>query len=322
MHKLPFLFVFLSGLMSIVFSVMQSSVQNSYAQESGLTVEIIRCCDSEGRPEVNVKTFVVGDRLILSGNSLPNDALGVELFNSKSVRVLVTQIDVEANGDFRKELLRWPVPSQDYPYGTYSLVIRSSLSEERRVTEALRFDPIPGLEDNVGLDLATQISVPPVIGINESTRILVQVTINGVLVKGDAKETLADSHIHFPDGSIKPIENFTVLEDGVYFTDFRSSMLGDHTIHVEAFQQGLIANSVSVVLVQEGSVSSLSKVVSELNTNVNALRQETVEKTGELTSSVSRIESASGQVTSLLLPIIGMIAIIVALQATMLARKK
>jgi hypothetical protein len=190
------------------------------------------------------------------------------------------------------------------------------------VTEALRFNPIPGLEDNVGLDLATQISVPSAIGINESVRVLVQVTINGVLVKGDAKETLADSHIHFPDGSIKPIENFTALEDGVYFTDFKSNMLGDHTIHVEAFQQGLIANSVSVVLVQEGSVSSLSREVSELNTNVDALRQETVEKTEELSSSVSRIESASGQVTSLLLPIIGMIAIIVSLQAAMLARKK
>jgi len=307
--------------MVIVFPFMQSSV-NTYAQEPGLTLEIIRCCDDKGFP-VNEKTFVIGDRLIISGNSSrPNDVLIVELFNSKAERVLITQIDTDANGDFRKELLKWPVPSQDYPYGTYSLVVISRLDEERRVTEALRFDPIPGLEGNVGLDLATQISVPPVIGINESARVLVQVTINGVLVKGDAKETLADSHIHFPDGSVKAIENFTVLEDGVYFTDFGSSMLGHHTIHVEAFQQGLIANSISMVLVQEGSVSSLSKEVSELNANVDALRQETVEKTEELSSSVTRIESASGQVTSLLLPIIGMIAIIVALQATMLARRK
>ncbi len=296
-------------------------MQNSYAQQPNLTVEIIRCCDSEGRAEVNVKTFVVGDRLIVSGNSSrPNDGLIVELSNPRGNPVLTTQIDVGANGEFRKELLRWPVPSKDYTYGIYSLVVRSS-DEKLRVTEALRLDPVPGLEDNVRLELATQISVPPVIGINESARIIVQVTINGVLVKGDAKEALADSHIHFPDGSIKAIENFTVLEDGVYFTDFTSNMLGYHTIHVQAFQQGLIANSVSEVLVQEGSVSSLAKEVGELNTNVNALRKETVEKTGELTSSVSRIESASGQVTSLLLPIIGMIAIIVALQATMLARR-
>lgn len=305
--------------MSIVF------LQNSYAQQqprTDLTIQIIRCCDSEGRPEVNVKTFVTGDRLIVSGNSSrPNDALIAELSNPRGQPVLTTQIDVGANGEFRKELLRWPVPSQDYTYGIYSLVVRSG-DEELRVTAALRLDPVPGLEDNVGLDLATQISVPSVIGINESARILVQVTINGVLVKGDARETLADSHIHFPDGSVKPIENFTVLEDGIYFADFKSNMLGHYTIHVQAFQQGLIANSVSGVLVQEGSVSSLSKEVSELNTNVDALRQDTVEKTGELTSSVSRIESASGQVTSLLLPIIGMIAIIVALQATMLARKK
>jgi hypothetical protein len=272
------------------------------------------------------KVFNVGDTLRISGTSVPDDALVAELYNPRGALVSRTQIDVGSDGVFAKTMLQWTVPTQSFPFGTYSLVVKSSINEERRVTEALRFQLQEGTEipENVERNLAVQISAPPVVGINENAKVIVQVTVNNILFKGDPTEMLKDSHIHFPDGSVKPIDTFTVLEDGVYIIDFSSKLLGLHTIHIEAFQEefGLIANSVSGVLVQEGSVSSLSKEVSELNTNVDALRQETVEKTEELGSSVSRIESASGQVTSLLLPIIGMIAIIVALQATMLAKRK
>ena len=42
----------------------------------------------------------------------------------------------------------------------------------------------------------------------------------------------------------------------------------------------------------------------------------------ETLGTVKEVGAASGQVTSLLLPIIGMIAVIVALQAAMLAKRK
>ena len=298
--------------MLIVFLFIQSSIQNSYAQQSNeLTLEI------------NQKVFVVGDRLIVSGKSVPNDSLVAELFNPRSEPVARTQINVDANGNFEKELMRWPaVPTQKFPFDIYSLVVRSTLNEERRATEALRFQlTLTEIPQDGERELAVQLSVPSTIGMNETATVIIQVTINNILIGGDPQEMLKDSHIHFPDGSIRAIETFTVIEDGIYTTEFKGNMLGHHTIHVEAFREGLIANTVSGVLVQEGSFLSLAKGVSELNTNVEGLRQETVEKTGELSSSVSRIESASGQVTSLLLPIIGMIAIIVALQATMLARR-
>ncbi|MGH9923212.1 MAG: hypothetical protein ACRD38_10705, partial [Nitrososphaerales archaeon] len=276
----------------------------------------VLCIDMEN-------VFSVDDTLRLSGTSTPNDTLIAELFNPNGALVSRTQITVGSDGVFSRTLLQWTLPTQNLPFGTYTLIVRSTLNEERRATEVLKFQPaIPEIPEDVGRELAVQISAPSAIGANETAKVIVQVTINNILIKIDPAETLKDSHIHFPDGSIRPIETFAVLEDGIYYTDFTSRMLGHYTIHVQAFQQGLIANSVSVVLVQEGSFSSLSKEVSELNTNVEGLRQETVKKTEELGSSVSRIESASGQVTSLLLPIIGMIAIIVALQATMLARRK
>ncbi|MGH9879065.1 MAG: hypothetical protein ACRD5H_15665, partial [Nitrososphaerales archaeon] len=132
-------------------------MQNSYAQQSNeLTLEI------------NQKAFVVGDRLIVSGTSVPDDALIAELFNPRSEVVARTQINVDANGNFEKELMRWPAaPSQRFPFDTYSLVVRSTLNEERRATEALSFQltVTPDSPQDGERELAVQLSVPSTIGI-------------------------------------------------------------------------------------------------------------------------------------------------------------
>jgi len=304
MHKPPFLFVF-TILMSIVFSF----IQDSYAQALELNV--------------NQRVFSSGDTLVAFGKSVANDSLIAELYNPKGALVLRTQVDTGVEGSFSRILMQWPItPTDKFPFGAYSLVVRSSTAEERRATEVLSFQLSRGTIPGVERELAVQLSVPAVIGRDEVARVIIQVTVNGVLVKGDAAETLRDSHIHFPDGSIEPINAFIVLEDGIYLTDFRSSMLGHYTIHIQAFQQGLIANSVSGVFIEEGPILSLGNEISKLNANVASLRDETVGKTEEISQTVSEIGSAAGQVTSLLLPIIGMIAIIVALQATILAKRK
>jgi len=294
---------------------MPSLIQDSYAQALELNV--------------NQRIFSSGDTLVAYGKSVPNDSLIAELFNPAGSLVLRTQIDAGVEGSFSRILMEWPVsPTKQFRFGIYTLVVESSRDPELRATEVLSFQTSAGIAPTVERELGVQISVPAVIGKDEVAKVIVQVTINNVLVKGDAK-TLRDSHIHFPDGSVKTIDTFTVLEDGIYLTDFNSTMLGHHTIHVQAFQQGLIASSVSGVFVEEGPILSLGNEIAKLNTNVESLRQETVGKTEEISKAVSdmgesvlNIGSAAGQVTSLLLPIIGMIAIIVALQATMLAKRK
>ena len=294
---------------------MPSLIQDSYAQALELNV--------------NQRIFSSGDTLVAYGKSVPNDSLIAELFNPAGSLVLRTQIDAGVEGSFSRILMEWPVsPTKQFRFGIYTLVVESSRDPELRATEVLSFQTSAGIAPTVERELGVQISVPAVIGKDEVAKVIVQVTINNVLVKGDAK-TLRDSHIHFPDGSVKPIDTFTVLEDGIYLTDFNSTMLGHHAIHVQAFQQGLIASSVSGVFVEEGPILSLGNEIAKLNTNVESLRQETVGKTEEISKAVSdmgesvlNIGSAAGQVTSLLLPIIGMIAIIVALQATMLAKRK
>jgi len=313
MHKLPLLFVFTTSIMMIIFALV---AQNAFAQALELNV--------------NQRVFSSGDTLVAFGKSVPNDALIIELFNPAGSLVLRTQIDVGVEGSFSRILMEWPVsPTEKFRFGIYSLVVQSSRNADLRATEVLSFQPSAGAAPGVERELAVQISVPAVIGKDEVAKAVIQVTMNDVLVKGDAVKTLQDSHIHFPDGSVEPIDTFTVLEDGIYLTDFNSSMLGHHTIHIQASQQGLIASSVSGVFVEEGPILSLGNEIAKLNNNIESLRQETVGKTEEISeavsdigNAVSDIGAAAGQLTSLLLPIIGMIAIIVALQATMLAKRK
>lgn len=303
MHKPPFLFVFTSLML-----IIPVSMQNSYAQVLELNV--------------NQRIFSPGDILVAFGKSVPNDALIAELFNPAGSRVLRTQIDVGVEGSFSRILMQWPVaPDAKFRFGTYTLVVESSRDPEIRATEVISFQQSLGVTPGVERELDVQISAPSVIGKDEVVTVIIQVTINDVLVKGGV-ETLQDSHIHFPDGSVKSIDRFIILEDGIYTTDFSSSMLGHHIIHVQALQQGLVGSAVSGVSVEEGPILSLGNEITKLNANIESLRQETIGKTEEISETVSEIGSAAGQVTSLLLPIIGMIAIIVALQATILARKK
>lgn len=304
MYKTPLLFVLTISLILII-----PSIQTSYAQAL--------------RIDINQKTYAPGDTMVLFGKGIARDGLAVQLFNPTGALIYRTQVEVGLEGSFSRILLEWPGATEKFPFGVYSLVVTSSISADIRATQALRFAETSGsFAGDLGRELQIQLSVPPAIGVDEVARVVVQVTVNGVLVGSDANQTLRGSHIHLPDGGVAQINPFKVLEDGIYTADFRSSMLGHHTIHVKAFQQGLLASSAAGLFVEEGPILSLGKEITNLNANVESLRQETVVKTGDISRAVSEIGTASGQVTSLLLPIIGMIAIIVALQATMLAKKK
>jgi hypothetical protein len=266
------------------------------------------------------KSYTPGDTLLVSGKTFPNDALIAELFNPAGRRVLRTQIDVGGEGNFTTILMNWPEPNKDFPFDVYTLKLTSSVSKEEKFL-VFRFTDIPietpGEERRLGVNL----SVPPAIGKDETAKIIVELSINGVLVKGDAKETLEGSRIYYPDGNTLPIDNFIAIDDGIYLADFRSDIVGHHVIHVQAFHQGLLASSAQGIFVEEGSVLSLGKEIRTVNENLEKLRGETIERNLELANAVDNVSRASGQVTSLLLPVFGMVAVIIALQATILTRR-
>lgn len=268
----------------------------------------------------NQRTYAANDTLVVFGKSFPNDSLIAELSNPAGRLVLRTQIDAGVEGSYSRILMQWPpVPDERFSFGTYTLKLTSSVSKEEKFL-VFRFSDVPsgGVGEERRLEL--QVSVPPAIGREETAKIIVEVSVNGVLVKG-SEDTLRGSRIYYPDGTIAPIENFKAIDDGIYVADFSSNVLGHHIIHVQAFYQGLLANNAQGVFVEEGTILSLGKEISRVNDNLEKLRSETIERNNELANAVEKVSAAAGQVSSLLLPVIGMVAIIVALQATILSRR-
>lgn len=270
----------------------------------------------------NQKSFAPRDMLVVFGKTFPNDSLIAELFNPQNRLVLRAQIDAGVEGSFSRILMQWPTtPDEKFSFGTYTLTLTSSTNRESKTFLVFRFSDVPTGTQGEERRLDLQVSLPPTIGQSETAKLIIEVSINGVLVKGSVEDTLKGSRIYYPDGSIVPISNFKVIDDGIYVADFNSTMIGHHIIHIQAFSQGLLANTAVGVFVEEGTILSLGKEIGRVNDNLEKLRAETIERNNDLAKAVEKVSDAAGQVTSLLLPVLGVIAVMVALQATLLSRR-
>jgi hypothetical protein len=270
---------------------------------------------------INQRSYAARDTLVVFGKSVPNDSLIAEFFNPQGKLILRTQIDAGVEGSFSRILMEWPtIPDEKFSFGVYTLKLTSSLTKEEKFL-VLRFSDVPTAGAVGERRLELNVSVPQVIGKEETAKIIVEVSVNGVLVKGSTDETLKGSRIYYPDGSIVQIDNFVAIDDGIYLSDFSSDTVGHHVIHIQAFYQGLLANTANGIFVEEGTILSLGKEIGRVNENLEKLRAETIERNLELAKAVENVSLAAGQVTSLLLPVIGMIVVVVVLQATILSRR-
>jgi len=311
---------------------------------TSLLLQTLLEADGQGlTANISQKSYGPGETLVVFGKSLPNDSLITELFNPRGRLASRTQIDVGVEGSFSRILIEWPSPNDNFPFGIYTLTLTSSINKELKTNLVFKFADLQTGTVIQERRLELQISVPTVIGKNEASKLIVEVLVNGVLVKGSGEETLKGSRIYYPDGTILPISNFTAIDDGIYLADFRSRLVGHHLVLVQVFHQGLLASNAQGVYVAEGRILSLGKEIDRvnenlenlntrvnenlenLNTRVNEnlenLRAETIERNNQLADAVEKVSQASGQVASLLLPVIGMIVVVVVLEATILSRR-
>lgn len=270
---------------------------------------------------VSQRAYAPGDTLIVFGKTFPDDSIIAELFNPRGRLVERAQIDADAEGAFSRTLMTWGQPSDTFPFGVYTLVLTSSINQDWTSNQVFSFTDAQARPTSQERRLELSVSVPSIIGKEESAKIIVEVLVNGVLVRGDPQETLRGSRIFFPDGNVTTIDNFKAIDDGIYVSDFRSEIIGHHIIHIQAFHQGMLASNAEGIYVGEGTVLSLGRELTRVNENLENLRAETIETNRELTLSVERVSAASGQVTSLLLPVLGMVVIIIVLQGTLLSRR-
>jgi hypothetical protein len=283
--------------------------------------------------------------LFVYGKALPQEDVVLRFSGPDENVITFTQITTDENGSFQTELFVWPDASTTIPYGTYTVEAISTQQSGLTKKTEIKFAPTTEIEKiPVSRTITTLVFTPETAANGQPFRIFTQITSDGLLVGGDPDKLLGTTHVHLPDGqAVNLSTSFQTLHPGLYYAEFTPTQEGTHVFHVVAFSQGTISHgsAATVVLKQDlGGISNqlieLNSVLEDTSSELDNLKSE-IEGFGSsldsasknidssvasISSSVQNMESASQQLNSLLFPIVASIAIIVALQIVILARRR
>lgn len=289
--------------------------------------------------------YTQGKPLFVYGTGLPNEDIILRIFSPDDTIITFTQITADKNGRFQTELFVWPEVSTAFPYGTYRVEAISTQQKGLSKSIDIKFAETAELEKvPISRTVNTLVFAPDTAAINQPLRIFVQTTSDGLLVGGSPEKLLGTSHVHLPDGQVINLSlSFKTLHQGLYFAEYTPVMEGTHVFHVVAFSQGTISHGSAATTVLRQDIGGISKQIIELNTvledtskelanlkteiggfgsSLNEASQDIDKSVDSISSSVDNIEAASLQLNSLLFPIVASIAVIVALQIAILARRR
>ena len=293
----------------------------------------------------NSKVYAPEHNLQVYGKGLPEENLIIRVFSPDDTITKFDQITTDPDGSFNYALITWPKPSTNFPYGTYTVEVISTAQNGISKKIDVKFLSTTKLVDvPVERHVNTLVFAPETAAINQSFRVFVQTTSDGLLIGNNPTELLGTTHVHLPSGLSFPLSaSFKTLHQGLFFVDFIPRGEGTHVFHVVSFSQGTTSHgsSATTVLSQDlGGISDqiikLNSILDETSSELEVLKSEiagfdsTLEKasnkidesTGTISTSVEYISEASSQLNSLLFPIIASIGIIVALQITIIARRR
>ncbi len=293
----------------------------------------------------NSKVYSTEHNLQIYGKGLPEENLILRLFAPDATISKFDQIITNSDGSFNYNLLLWPEPSTNFPYGTYTVEIIST--EQNGISKKIdvKFTSTTDLIDvPVERHVTTLVFAPETAAINQSFRVFVQTTSDGLLIGNEPTKLLDATHVHLPSGlSISLSDSFKTLHQGLYFVDFISKAEGTHVFHVVSFSQGTTSHGSAATNVLSQDLAGISNQIIKLNTILDATSSELEtlkseisgfdttlehasnqidENIGTISTSVKFISEASSQLNALMLPIIASIGLIVALQITILARRR
>ena len=293
----------------------------------------------------NSKVYSTEHNLQIYGKGLPEENLILRLFAPDATISKFDQIITNSDGSFNYNLIIWPEPSTNFPYGTYTVEIIST--EQNGISKKIdvKFTSTTDLIDvPVERHVTTLVFAPETAAINQSFRVFVQTTSDGLLIGNEPTKLLDATHVHLPSGlSISLSDSFKTLHQGLYFVDFTPRDEGTHVFHVVSFSQGTTSHGSAATNVLSQDLAGISNQIIKLNTILDAtsseldtLKSEIAgfdttlehasnqidENIGTISTSVKFISEASSQLNALMLPIIASIGLIVALQITILARRR
>ena len=318
-------------LFSALIVLLLTNMPNSFAEELELFT--------------TSKVYSPTQYLQVYGSGLPEENLIIRVFGPDESIAKFDQITTEKDGSFNYALLIWPQPSTDFPYGTYTVEVISTEQNGLSKKIDIKFSSTTDLLDvTVERFVNTLVFAPETAAIGQPIRVFVQTTSDGLLIGGQPSELLGTTHVHLPSGlSVTLTNSFKTLHQGLYYVDYIPVEEGTHVFHVVAFSQGTTSHgsSATTVLSQDlGGISDqiikLNSILQETSGELDILKSEIAgfdstleqasnkidESTGTISTSVEYISEASSQLNSLLFPIIASIGIIVALQITIIARRR
>ena len=299
----------------------------------------------------NQQIYTTQHPLLVYGTGPVNAPLVLRLFAPDGSITEFEQITTNADGSFSHKILDWPSSSTKYPFGTYTVEALSSTTDESQKID-IKFASSTELElIPIERKITTQVFAPEMAAADRPFRVFVQVTSDGLLVSGDAKKVLSSSHIHSPDGKVQSLAmSMEMLHEGLYFVEYTPRIEGTYIFHMVAFSQGTQSHGSAATLVLGQDLGGISKqivildeVLTTASDNLNVLQSDihgfgatlddasttlresvtTIDTSvSSMSSAVENIEQASLQVNSLLFPIMGAIAVILALQISIIARRR
>jgi len=300
---------------------------------------------SELEVATNSRVFSEDQPLFVYGKGLPNENLIIRLFAPDETIARFDQISANDDGSFNYVLITWPKASSSFPFGTYTVEVISTEQSGLSQKIDVKFTSTSELvEVPVERQINILVFAPETAAINNSFRVFVQTTSDGLLLGGDPSKLLETTHVHLPSGKVvKLSDSFATLHQGLYFVNYTPHEEGTFVFHVVAFSRGTISHGSAATLVQTQDLSGISDQIIELNSileetskELDTLKSEVQEfgstlgnassnidaSVESVADSVVNIEEASSQINSLLFPIVASIGIIVALQVTILARRR
>ena len=317
-------------LLSILFVFLLIPIENSF---------------SELDISTNAKVYSTDHTLQVFGTGLPEENLILRLFAPDESITKFEQIQTNSDGSFNHQLLTWPDPSSNVPYGTYVVEVLSTEQNGLSKKIDIKFSSTTELISvAVERQIDTVVFAPETGALNQSFRVFIQTTRDGLNIGNNPSDLLGNSMIHLPDGSSMPLKNsFNTLYSGVYYFDFTPRQEGTHVFQISVFNEGVASKGFAATHVLSQNLGGINKQISKLNsildetsTELNILKSEISgfddtlstasteinESTSSISTSVEAISEASSQLNSLLFPIIASIGLIVALQITIIARRR
>ena len=293
----------------------------------------------------NQLVFAPGDPIFIHGLATAKEPIIIRLFTPDGTIAEFEQLMTNIDGSFQHFLMEWNNPTPNLPYGTYILEVISnqqggiSKKLEIKFSSTSDFVNIP-IERTVN----TKVFAPETAAVGRDFRVFVQTSSDGLLIGDNPSEILGTSHIHLPNGQLVNLQDeLKTLHQGLYYVDFLPALEGIYVFHMVAFDEGNISHGSAAtnVLTQDirgisAQILELNEILDETKTELSNLKEETSTFGSSLSdassnlddsvvlisTSVGNIEEGSSQLNALLFPVVASIAIILALQIVIIARRR